>query len=354
MMRTMLAQGHEVFALAPDFNEASRVELNSWGVQTIDTSVSRTGMNPFADLVYMFRLARTLRKLRPDCILSYLAKPVVFGSLAAWMAGVARRSVMISGIGSVLLLEPGERTITHHIMRMLYRLAIPRNHVVFFQNADDMALFRKWGFLRKRQQIVALAGSGVDLGHFAYHPIPEERPIRFLMVGRLIGDKGVREYVRAAAQMKEFHTKARVQLLGGLDSNPTGIDQTELDRWVAAGWIEYLGQVADVRVAIAQAHVVVLPSYREGTPRSLLEAMAMGRPIITTDVPGCREVIKDGLNGLLIPAKDPEALCKAMAQLSQADPGVLVKMGEEGRRFAEAQFDVRKVNNLILGALVTP
>jgi glycosyltransferase involved in cell wall biosynthesis len=107
-------------------------------------------------------------------------------------------------------------------------------------------------------------------------------------------------------------------------------------------------------VAIAQAHVVVLPSYREGTPRSLLEAMAMGRPIITTDVPGCREVIKDGLNGLLIPAKDPEALCKAMAQLSQADPGVLVKMGEEGRRFAEAQFDVRKVNNLILGALVTP
>ena len=351
LMREMRDRGHEVIAIAPEMDDAISGTLKSWGVRPVSTGLSRNGTNPFRDLLSTLELVRILRRERPDCLLSYLAKPVVFGGFAAFIAGVPRRATIITGIGSILLVEKEKRTFVHHLTRFLYRLAIPLYHVVFFQNPEDESQFREWQFLKGDQKTVQLAGSGVDLNHFLFQPLPAFPPIRFLMVGRLIGDKGVREYVEAGALMKALHPEVSLALLGGLDSNPSGVTREELDAWVAAGWVDYLGQVEDVRDAISHAHVVVLPSYREGTPRSLLEAMAMGRPLITTDVPGCREVVQAGKNGWLIPHKNVVALVQAMREVIQASADTLVSMGGEGRRMAISRFDVNLVNADILAVL---
>jgi glycosyltransferase involved in cell wall biosynthesis len=260
---------------------------------------------------------------------------------------------MITGVGSALGGGSGlKRRSLQWLLRQLYRVALAGVHVVFFQNPDDERLFRSLGLVGRRrgQRIVRVAGSGVDLERFSATPLPAG-PVTFLMIGRLIRDKGVAEYVEAAKRIRLVRPDARIQLLGPLDPNPSAISQAELDTWIATGAIEYLGSTADVRPFLAAAHVCVLPSYGEGMPRSVLEAMAMARPIVTTDVPGCRETIVAGRNGLLVPVRDPIALANAMLELIDEPMERLSEMGRESRRIAEERFDVRVVNQAILEAM---
>jgi glycosyltransferase involved in cell wall biosynthesis len=285
-----------------------------------------------------------MRRIRPDVVLAYTIKPVIYGSLAAAVAGVPRRFALVTGLGYAFTGERGG--LLTGLIRRLYRIALERVHKVFFQNPDDQALFRQLGILRNGTPSVVVNGSGVDVGDYAVGPLPEG-PARFLMIGRLLGDKGVREYAEAARRVRAVHPEAGFGLVGWIDENPDAIAQSELDAWVAEGCIEFEGRLADVRPAIAACSVYVLPSYREGTPRTVLEAMAMGRPIITTDAPGCRETVVDGDNGFLVPVKSVDALVGAMLRFID-DPGLAPRMGARSRRVAEDKYDVHKVNEVML------
>jgi glycosyltransferase involved in cell wall biosynthesis len=228
-------------------------------------------------------------------------------------------------------------------------LGLGQSQLVFFQNPDDERFFRSIGLIDDRQRVVRINGSGVDLQHYVPAALPSE-PITFLMIGRLIRDKGVGEFVEAARLVREASPEVRFQLLGPLDSNPTAITSEQLDAWRAEGAIEYLGTTLDVRPFITRSHVIVLPSYGEGMPRSVLEAMAMARPVLTTDVAGCRETVDGERNGFLVPARDARALADAMLRMI-ADPVALEPMGRHSRAIAEQRFDVHAVNRVILAAM---
>lgn len=350
MLRSMVANGHEVLALAPENDEGVRATLAEMGVMYRSVPLRRAGLNPIRDALTVASLVRTFRRFRPDVVLVYAAKPVVYGSIAARVVGVPLRSAMITGAGSAMGGGPhvGRRMLAR-VLRSLYAIALRQVHVVFFQNPDDERLFRRLGLVGARHHIVLINGSGVDLARFSPEPLPPE-PVTFLMIGRIIRDKGVYEYFEATRIVRRTCPEVRFQLLGQLDSNPTAVSRAELERWRGEGTFDYLGTTSDVRPYLARAHVCVLPSYGEGMPRSVLEAMAMGRAVLTTDVPGCRETVKDGQNGLIVPARDAAALADGMLRLV-AEPERLEAMGQKSRAMAEQRFDVNTVNRVILSAL---
>ena len=216
-----------------------------------------------------------------------------------------------------------------------------------FQNPDDESLFRKLNILSAHANTCVVNGSGVDVSQFNVAHFIESAAPRFLLIARLLGDKGVREYVQAAKQVKQHYPDTQFDLVGWIDTNPNAITQAELDQWVAAGVLNFLGRLNDVRPAIRDCSVYVLPSYREGTPRTVLEAMAMGRAVITTDAPGCRETVVDGDNGFLVPIKDADALAQAMLRFIEK-PDLSIQMGQRSRIIAEDKYDVHKVNEKML------
>lgn len=346
LIEALVASGCDVHVAAPGITATPQVgrALEAKGVGVHDIPLRRTGTNPIADAGLLTALLRLVRRLRPDMILPYTIKPVVYGTLAAWLTGVPRRFALITGLGYAFT---GDRQGTvKRIVSLLYRFALTRTHKAFFQNPDDERHFRELGILPPHVPSVVVNGSGVDVDAYPFLPIAEAPPV-FLMIGRLLGDKGVREYAEAARRVKQRLPAARFLLVGWIDENPDAIARSELDSWIASGAIEFLGKLDDVRPAIEAASVYVLPSYREGTPRTVLEAMAMGRPVITTDAPGCRETVVDGGNGFLVPVQSVDALAEAMARFI-ADPGLAARMGLRSRRIAEDKYDVRKVNALIL------
>lgn len=350
LLRSIAANGHEVLALAPEDDAGVRATLQAMGVAYATVPLHRTGMNPFRDALTVVSLTRTFRTFRADTVLVYAAKPVVYGLIAARLAGVRLRAAMITGAGSALVGGSGLRQrALSLLLRNFYRVALSQAHIVFFQNPDDERLFRSMGLVGDRHRVVLINGSGVDLERFSPAPLPPA-PITFLMVGRLIRDKGVCEYADAARRVCRAHPEARFQLLGPLDSNPSAITSRELEAWRNEGAIEYLGTTSDVRPFLASAHIIVLPSYGEGMPRSVLEAMAMGRAVLTTDVPGCRETVEDERNGLLVLARDASALAEGMLRML-AEPAWLAPMGQQSRIIAEERFDVHSVNREILVAI---
>lgn len=342
LLRALVARGWRVIAAAPDDGQTGQA-LAAMGVEFAPVAIARAGMNPVADLRTLFEFWRLFRRVRPQVCLFYTIKPVIWGSLAAACAGVPRRLSMITGLGYAF--TAGRAGVLLRLVQGLYRTALARNQLAIFQNPDDLNLFVERGLVRGPEQCRRVHGSGVDLQQFAPAPLPAA-PV-FLLVGRLLADKGVREFAAAAAELKRDFPQARFQLVGWIDSNPSAIAQHELDAWVAAGTIEYLGRLSDVRPALQQCSVYVLPSYREGTPRSVLEAMAVGRPVVTTDAPGCRETVRDGVNGFLVPVADAAALAAAMRRLLE-DPALRERMAEAGLAMARDLYDVHKVNAAII------
>lgn len=337
--------GVSVTATAPEaLDTASRDRLGVLGARAVLLPMRRTGTNPVADLLYGIRLFGMFRRARPTFVLGFTIKPVIYGTLAAWLAGVPHRFALITGLGYAFTGD--RRGLLSRVVIVLYRVALRRASKVFFQNPDDERQFREMGLLPPGIPSVVVNGSGVDVASYSVQPLPADAPI-FLMIGRLLGDKGTREYAAAARQVRARHPEARFRLVGWIDSNPDAIDQSELDAWIADGTVEFLGKLDDVRPAIAASTVYVLPSYREGTPRTVLEAMAMGRPIITTEAPGCRETVIDGENGFLVPVKSVDALVEAMLRFID-NPDLAVKMGQCSRQIAEDKYDVQKVNEVML------
>ena len=347
MLRAMVAAGHEVHALSPAATPTVIAALKAMGVRHHVVPLARTGLNPLGDLRSLLALVGLFRRLRPDCLLAYTIKPVIYGGLAARLVGV-RFYAMITGLGYTFAGLGLKGRLVGQVARVLYRQALSGAERVFFQNLDNLGVFLAHGLLRGAGQARIIAGSGVDLSHYAVAPLPAE-PI-FLMIARLLRDKGVREYVEAARQVKASVPTARFRLAGWIDDNPAAIARMELDGWIREGVIEYLGHLEDVRPAMAAASVYCLPSYHEGMPRTVLEAMSMGRPVITTDVPGCRETVRPGENGFLVPAGDATALAQAMGRfIGQRD--LVAHMGAASRRYVEQRFDVNLVNHVILDTM---
>lgn len=352
LLDAFLAAGVEVHAAAPGLvpEHPVRQALEAKGITAHDIPMQRTGMSPSADMTTLAALRSLMRRIRPDVFLGYTVKPVVYGILAAWLAGVPRRYALITGLGYAFTGEAsGKRGLVQKVVRTLYRTALARATTVFFQNPDDEFLFRQLGILPVRVPSVVVDGSGINTQQFTPTPLPEGAPC-FLLIARLLGDKGIREYAAAAKQVKARHPQAQFHLVGWGDGNPEAIKAEELDAWIADGTIKYLGRLDDVRPAISDATVYVLPSYREGTPRTVLEAMAMGRPIITTDAPGCRETVIDGENGFLVPVKSVDQLAKAMERFIQ-DPQLAPRMGQRSRDLAVSKYDVTKVNTAMLSTM---
>ncbi|MDI1300850.1 MAG: glycosyltransferase family 4 protein [bacterium] len=360
LLQALLAQGLSVHVAAPDLpvGSAMRLRLESRGITVHEISLHRTGMNPLADVASLLDLWRLMRRIQPDYVLGYTIKPVIYGTLVATLARVPHRFALITGLGYAFQgqddgAEPAgkdQRGLLRALVQGLYALALRGALKVFFQNPDDEALFRQQGILRASAASVVVNGSGVDVSEYAVSalpPVTAESGPHFLLIARLLGGKGVREYATAARRIKARYPQAVFRLVGWIDENPDAIRQQELDTWVAEGVLEYLGRLSDVRAAIADCSVYVLPSYREGTPRTVLEAMAMGRAIITTDAPGCRETVVQGDNGFLVPVKSVDALVAAMERLIN-EPELIARMGQRSRRIAEEKYDVNAVNAVML------
>jgi glycosyltransferase involved in cell wall biosynthesis len=274
---------------------------------------------------------------------------VVYGSVAARFAGVRGVYSLISGLGSAFLGTHWKHQLLSRVACAFYRAALAGNERVFFQNSDDLGMFLRRRIIRSPQQAVLLGGAGVDLRRFQPVSIPKGGPC-FLFVGRLLRDKGVYEYVQAARTLSIKYPGPRFVLIGAADSNPSSASLAEVRAWVEAGFLEWHSCVDDVRPWLAEASVFVLPSYREGSPRAALEAMAMGRPIVTTATPGCRDTVEEGGNGFLVPVGDPHAVAAAMERFV-LDPRLLERMGRRSREIACARFDICAVNSAILRTL---
>jgi len=343
LVEILAAGGNEVIAMAPD--DEFRGELESIGVRFIQVPLNNTGMNPFYDVYGLYKLTAILQAVRPDRVLCYSIKPVLYGTMASRLARIKHVSSFITGLGYVFIGTTAKHRILLGLIKQMYKLALKRCDEVFFENPDDLELFRSLHLLKDNQTAYVVQGSGVDLDKFAFTP-PRTDPLTFLMISRIIRDKGIHEFVEAARIIKAGYPRVRFRILGPFDHNPSAIGQEVMREWVNQGLIEYPGETRDVRPFIAESSVFVLPSYREGTPKSTLEAMAMGRPVITTDVPGCRETVRHNGNGFLVAAQDSAALAAAM-EIFILNPALIPAMGLKSREIAAAKYDVRKVNDYI-------
>ena len=348
LIHTLVQNGAQVWVFAPDYTPAIREQIRLLGAIPIDYPMDRTGTNPFNDLRTLWSLFCMLKQLRPDVVLSYNIKPVIYGSLASWVAQCPKRVAWINGLGYNFTTDKRiglKRRMLRRVVRAIYRLALRTTDVVFFQNPDDLSEMARLGIVQLEKARL-VGASGVDLNEWLPSPAVVN-PVTFTLAARLLREKGIVEFAQAARCIKQRYPNTRFLLLGGLDTNPGALREHEVRQWAEAGILEWHGHVPDVRPYFAQTSVYVLPSYREGVPRSTQEAMAMARPVITTDAPGCRETVIDGVNGFLVPPRDVDALVRAMERFVQ-QPELIVEMGQASRQLAEERFDVHKINQRIL------
>ena len=341
----LCAQGFDVHAAAPEIEVETRQKLEQKGCTVHDVELQRTGLNPGTDLKTYRALKKLMLQIKPDIFLGYTIKPVIYGNLAAKAAGVPIRCGLITGLGSAFTAKTGfVQSLAMSLARRMYRSALRSANVVMFQNPDDRDLFLQMNLVTKEKCRI-VNGSGVNTQYFAQSPLPEE-PV-FLLIARLLVDKGIREYIQAIRILKKQYPDAKCKLVGWIDPHPFAIEQPEVDEWVGEGLIEHIPRVDDVRPIMESCSVYVLPSYREGTPRTVLEAMSMGRPVVTSDAPGCRETVTDGVNGFLVKVKEAGELSQAMLRLA-GDAKLRQEMAEASRRIAVEKYDVNKVNQQII------
>ncbi len=372
LLAALVARGHSVVALAPPEpggGAGTLAALRQLGVELVRYPLDRGGVNPLRDLRTLHALRNQFLVLKPELVLPYTIKPVIYGSLAARWAKVPHVASLITGLGygfgglaDAADSLPGQpqtisrRCLTELVTRM-YAKALENNRAVIFQNPDDRDLFQRLGILSAGQRTAVVGGSGVDLEHFAPAPPvlahPETGAPVFSCVARLLWAKGVGVFVEACRMLKRRHPQVVCRLIGPADDVPDAVDADMLRRWREDRVVEILEPVDDIRPVLAQTSVFVLPSYREGTPRSSLEAMSMARPVVTTDVPGCRQTVEDGVTGFLVPPFEPGELMRAMERYVLA-PELIAQQGQAARRLAEERFDVRHVTTDMLSVLPLP
>lgn len=346
LVKAFIERGYEVVILAPGDDYVPLLEAQ--GCRCIHLPMDKNGSNPLKDLALCVRYYAALRSLRPSAFLGYTIKPNVYGSIAAHLLGIPVVN-NIAGLGSTFIRE----TLLTKLVRLLYRIALGRSHRVFFQNEDDLKFFTTMGLV-KRRAAALVPGSGVNLDNYLPEPPAADgaRSFRFLMVARVLKNKGVEEYVEAGRLLRAAGVRAEFQLLGAIDAgNPNSIAAEKIAEWGHAGLLSYLGKTDDVRPFMANADCVVLPSYREGVPRALLEAAALARPIIATNVAGCRDAVEDQVNGFLCEAKDAASLAASMRKMAELPPARRAQMGLAGRRKVEAEFDEQLVIHKYLNAI---
>ncbi len=346
LIRAMVANKHEVVAMASEVVPGVVSRLETMGATFRAYPVNRTGLSVAGDYRTWKSLRATFEALKPDVILAYTIKPVIWGGFASRVLPDVRFYGLITGLGFALEGKGIARGTLALLVRNLYKISLKRAEKVIFQNPDNLDTFVGQGIV-PASKCEVVNGSGVDLDRFRKEPFSSNPAPVFLMIGRLLGDKGVREYVAAARLVKQKYPHAVFRLIGPLESSPDAISRTEVDEWIREGAIDYLGAKSDVRPELKGCDIYVLPSYHEGTPRTVLEAMAIGRPVLTTDVPGCRETVEPGRNGFLVEKADEHSLAERMIWFIE-NPQRWSEMGQKGREIAEEKYDVRKVNSRLL------
>jgi len=347
LIKTLMADGHEVVTLVPadEYTEQIRKDL---GCEIVELEMSRRGTSPVAEAMTLLRMYRSISHIKPDVIVSYTIKNNIYGGLIGRVLGIPILP-NITGLGSLF----SSQSLLARAARKLYSIAFRKAPIVFFQNDADANEFLSHKIVNEdRTQI--LPGSGVDLLKFAKSPLPNnpERPV-FLLIGRMLWEKGVAEFVESAGQIKQEHDEAQFWIVGGLETpGDAAIPKEQMLAWERKGAISYLGNQANIKHVIDAATCVVLPTYyKEGTPRSLLESAASGRPLITTEMPGCRDTVIESETGYLVEPRSVASLTKAMRKIAESTPEELTKMGEAGRSHIAANFDEKIVINAYRNAL---
>lgn len=339
LIKEIIAEGWEVVVTGPDETDVDKI--TELGARFVKIPMEKTGVNARSDLKYIFALRKLFKKEKPDVTFGYTVKPVVYGAIAAKLAGVKNRYSMVEGLGYIFTANTRKAKLIRPIVKTLYRMGFACSKKVIFINPDDFKDLTAMKLLSKKKGCL-VNGAGVNIEHFSREALPEE-PV-FFMLSRALISKGVRVFLEAAEIVHKRYPDTRMMLLGEIDeSMHDSLKKEEVQKYVDMGAIEYYPEHPDVRVYYRQCSVFVLPSYREGVPRTTQEAMAMGRPVITTDAPGCRETVVDGKTGFFVPTGDSQALADAMCKFIE-DPSLIKTMGEESYKYCCERFDVRKVN----------
>ncbi len=355
LIRTLLKKGHQVYAFTSEYTAEDLKRIEQLGAIPVTYTLNRGGLNPLADIIATYQLSKKIKAINPDLLFSYFSKPVIFGTLAAKLAKAPRVVGMLEGLGYTFTEQPegfSKKTqIIKKIQVFLYKIALPQLDQLIFLNPDDPKdLIEKYTINVKNIEV--LGGIGLNLQDYPYQPLSNIHfPLKFLFIGRLLKEKGIHEFVQAAKLVKKIYPDTEFTVLGAVDHHNLGaLKQTELNSLISSNIIQYPGHVSNIKDWIADSHVFVLPSYREGVPRSTQEAMAIGRAIITTDVPGCRETVVDGVNGFLVPKWNPQALAEKMIYFIE-NPEQTQVMGTESYKIAVEKFDAEKVNQRLVNIL---
>jgi len=346
LIKDLIELGHEVYLLGNDINTINENQVKMTGASPISYSLNRSSMNPLLDIKTLFELYRLLRKINPDAMISYFSKPVILGNIAGWLSGIRNRITMLEGLGYVFIERTKRTTFKQKILKkiqvFLYKISLPLSNTLVLLNKDDkIDLIDKYRI--KVRSVVILGGIGIDFNDYPKSE-PCLEPVTFIFIGRLIVEKGILDFLESAKEIKMKYPTTRFFVIGGIDeSNPGSIRMSDLELYINRGIVTYFGQVPDVASFLVDSSVFVLPSYREGFPRSTQEAMAIGRPVITTNVPGCRETVIEGVNGFFVPKMSPDKIAEKMSWFIE-NPEQIKKMGLESYRMAKDNFDVKVVN----------
>lgn len=355
LIQALLAKSYTIYAFTSEYSQDELNDIAALGAIPITYELNRGGLNPLADAKGTYALYKKIKAINPDLVFSYFSKPVIFGTLAAKIAKVPRVIGMLEGLGYAFTEQPEglskKAQLIKRIQVFLYKIALPQLDNIIFLNPDDPKDLLE-AYHIKVKQVDILGGIGLDLDEYNYQPIETtDLPINFLFIGRMLKEKGIHDFIAAAKMVKQIYSEVQFTVLGAIDSsNPGALQQSELDRLVSLNIINYPGQVDNVQKWIGDSHVFILPSYREGVPRSTQEAMAIGRAVITTDVPGCRETVIDGVNGFLVEKWNSQALGEKMIYFIE-HPEEIEKMGHESYKMAQEKFDANEVNERLLNIL---
>lgn len=353
LIKSLISKGHEVYAFAQDYNQQSRASVVSLGAVPVLYCFNRTGLNPFVDFINTLKLTKQLKHYQIEQTFCYFTKPVIFGTLAAILAGVKRRYAMLEGLGFTFTPQsegvPFKTKLLKRIQVLLYQWILPRlTRFILLNNDDKEDLIDHYKI--KVRDLVILGPIGLNLEEYTYSQ-PSVNPVKFLFIGRLLREKGIFEFVKAAEGIKAKYPTAEFIVLGSIDTeNPGGLTQQQLNKLMDANIVNWPGFVTNIADWIENISVFVLPSYREGFPRSTQEAMAMGRAIITTDVAGCKETVQEGINGFLVAPWSVDALVDRMSYFIE-HPDKIIEMGKNSYQIAQQKFDARKVNEHLIQLL---